>query len=151
MAQKEFFPTLLYRLLEDDKSRGYIEWSPAGDAFYIKDEANFEQFLSHAFNNSKYSTFYRQLNLYGFRRRRDNSLFYHPKFIKGKPHDVGTIRRKTKREKMLITGLTGKATNTNPPTAVRILCILLYEPLGNNTFPYFYSTRTDFLHSILHY
>ena len=61
-------------------------------------------YLHRFFSQTKYPSFQRQLNLYGFSRfahGRDKGAYYHPCFIRGKPSLVrGMIRRKIKGTKV---------------------------------------------------
>ena len=52
--------------------------------------------IRDALESSKYSSFLRQLNLYGFRRfsaGADKGSYYHPKFLRGLPWIATTIQR----------------------------------------------------------
>jgi len=80
-------------------------WSTSGDSFTVRDVESFErQVLPQYFNHSKFSSFTRQLNFYGFQKirldadlQRNNSSvrFYHENFQRGKPDLLQKISRTT--------------------------------------------------------
>jgi hypothetical protein len=67
---KPFFPYTLYMLLENAERDGYesiVSWRPCGKAFKVIKRAEFmNQVLPRYFNQTKYKSFVRQLNLWGF-------------------------------------------------------------------------------------
>jgi hypothetical protein len=76
-APKEQFPTKLHTMLEFADARcqclGYssnvVAWLPHGYAFRIFDEDRFmEEVVPMFFKQTKIRSFYRQLNLWGFKR-----------------------------------------------------------------------------------
>lgn len=82
-------------------------WSPSGDTFIIKNPTEFAaDVIPRYFKHSKFSSFVRQLNFYGFRKLKvdDPNLppeektwweFQHEKFLRGHKHLLTDIRRKT--------------------------------------------------------
>lgn len=83
------FPQRLFDLLEyidvrkTELSR-IISWHPNGKAFQVHDREAFEkQIQPKMFNQSKYGSFNRQLNLWGFERiphQRAGACYFHPLF-----------------------------------------------------------------------
>jgi len=70
---KEFqFPTKLYEMLEIVDSLGLshtVSWLPHGRSFQVKDPAQFmDLVVPQFFKATKYRSFQRQLNLWGFQR-----------------------------------------------------------------------------------
>ena len=90
------FPQRLFDLLEDIDVRkpeflNIISWHPNGRCFQIHNRKTFEKLIQQKyFNQSKYASFRRQLNLWGFERIPDRSAeekeflfggsFFHPLF-----------------------------------------------------------------------
>jgi len=80
-------------------------WSNGGIAFTIQDQTRFEtEVLPKYFNHSKFSSFIRQLNFYGFTKCRGEAdlqthtpavRFAHEFFQKGKPELLNKITRST--------------------------------------------------------
>ncbi|CAK4072998.1 unnamed protein product [Aphanomyces euteiches] len=85
-------------------------WCQGGAAFEIKNPKEFARvMLPQYFKHSKFSSFVRQLNFYGFQKCKKEVLlvahetdesrraltFYHQYFIQHKPHLMHKIRRKT--------------------------------------------------------
>lgn len=86
------FPIQLHAMLENIEREGYghvISWQPHGRCFVIH---NKKEFISHVMpvfmRQSKFPSFRRQLNLYGFQRITagpDRGGYYHELFLRGKP------------------------------------------------------------------
>jgi len=94
------FPLKLYMVLDEAGKKGkgnVITWLPHGRAFYIRNNDLFaRQILPEYFKNCKISSFYRQLNLYGFVRLTagfDTGAYYHEYFLRGKPFLTRNIVR----------------------------------------------------------
>ncbi|KAL3791186.1 hypothetical protein ACHAWO_013617 [Cyclotella atomus] len=116
------FPYKLYQLLEtlcsvtslsnsrlssDEAAAASIAWLPHGRAFIIRDQAVFaSKVLPVHFENIKYRSFLRQLNLWGFQRTCQHCVpygrihmgpdlggWYHHHFLRGKPSDLVLIKR----------------------------------------------------------
>eukprot|EP01038_Epipyxis_sp_PR26KG_P011985 gene11985-16043_t len=76
-------------------------WSEKGDTVIIKDVKLFsEQIIPTAYKHNNFSSFVRQLNFYGFRKIKSESLqhaswweFRHPQFLKGQPNLLSEIKR----------------------------------------------------------
>jgi hypothetical protein len=63
------FPFRLHRLLEDAPALGFdaiVSWMPSGKAFKVHNTKLFEkEIMNRFFNQTRYKSFLRQLNLYG--------------------------------------------------------------------------------------
>ena len=64
------FPFKLYEMLEDVEKEGdttLVSWRPHGKAFTVHKPDEFvEAIMPYYFNQTRYKSFQRQLNLYGF-------------------------------------------------------------------------------------
>ena len=94
------FPVKIMILIEECGRQGktdIVAWNSNGRAFKVWDHDRFEnEILPLYLESSKYSSFLRQLNLYGFRRfsaGADKGSYYHPKFLRGLPWIATTIQR----------------------------------------------------------
>jgi hypothetical protein len=90
------FPQKLFMLLEKE-SPEIISWIPNGKGFRINNIDEFQSsIIPKYFKHTKFTSFQRQLNLYGFRRvtrGEDQGAYFHPKFIYGRSDYVYEIRR----------------------------------------------------------
>jgi hypothetical protein len=98
--KKEAFPGKLYRLLADVESRGnshIISFTPNGKAFKIHNpEAFMKDVAPHYFDQTHFTSFVRQLNLYGFDRvshGHERGAFIHPNFLRGRELLASRIQR----------------------------------------------------------
>jgi hypothetical protein len=94
------FPTKLHRMLdvlEATDATDAVSWLPHGRAFLVYKQDLFVNEIMHAyFRQTKYSSFQRQLHMYGFRRitqGRDKGAYYHEHFLRGMPHLCEKIGR----------------------------------------------------------
>ncbi|UZJ55802.1 hypothetical protein CBS101457_005122 [Exobasidium rhododendri] len=97
----------LFRMVSDAEYQHLISWNASGTSVVV---TNFDEFakevLGKHFKHSNFSSFIRQLNMYGFykvnktprghRHAVDTQIweFSHPKFIRGHPEMLDDIRRK---------------------------------------------------------
>jgi len=103
------FPTRLHEMLtECDKGEfsSVVSWCPHGRAFLVHAVEKFmREVLPKFFNYSKFTSFQRQLNSYGFRRfakGADKGAYYHELFIRGRALDSGSfLRVKSKNDSKL--------------------------------------------------
>jgi hypothetical protein len=90
------FPQKLFALLAKEPP-SIVTWIPTGNAFRILDGEKFQQeVIPKYFKHTKFASFQRQLNLYGFRRVTKGDAqgaYVHPKFQAEKPELVAEIRR----------------------------------------------------------
>jgi hypothetical protein len=86
------FPWKLHEMLDQvnkDGDDSIVSWLPDGGAFKVHQPDIFtEQIMKDHFNQTKYKSFQRQLNLWGFERNTKESIergsYYHPLFIRGR-------------------------------------------------------------------
>mmetsp|Transcript_10682 Transcript_10682/g.23638 ORF Transcript_10682/g.23638 Transcript_10682/m.23638 type:complete len:221 (-) Transcript_10682:49-711(-) len=95
------FPRKLYDMLEAESKDDIVHWSSSGRAFRIADVSRFsKEVLSKYFKTSKFSSFQRNLNLYGFTKIRkgpDIDMYSHPGgFIRGEEDGLSQLRKRTK-------------------------------------------------------
>lgn len=130
------FPAKLWRLVNNPANRS-IFWDSQGEAIVINRQLFEREILSpgpsssdhvDAFKTKNFSSFVRQLNLYGFRKvdpaSRDNSLpsehcstYYHfsnPNFKRNNPGLVTTLRRLTVENKAKLQA--GLKVSCRPPS-----------------------------------
>lgn len=132
------FARRLYEMLQSeaklasaspDKS-AYISWSESGFAFRILDVDGFTtSVLPKYFRTKKFSSFQRNLNLYGFskvRRGPDTDMYAHQSFIRGKPELLLNLRKcsSASRRKMSTSSSSSDScdSSTSTPTHRAITC-----------------------------
>ncbi|KAI6661475.1 Heat shock factor protein 1-like isoform X2 [Oopsacas minuta] len=97
----------LWKVLEAEEYAQFISWSKNGNSFIIYDQNQFSQVvLPNFFKHSHFTSFVRQLNMYGFRKLtnmtytsntpgQESMEFHHPHFIKGHPSMLEYVKRKS--------------------------------------------------------
>ena len=99
--KKAEFPFKVHKML-DEADPDIVTWLPHGRAFRVNDTESFVETVlpEYGFKQSKITSFYRQLNLYGFSRiikGRDAGGYFHECFLRGKPALIkGMVRVKVK-------------------------------------------------------
>lgn len=101
------FPTKLHRMLQDAKREGFehiVSWIHGGTAFKVHDVTEFmTKIMPIYFDQSKFESFRRQLNLYGFTRvtrGASRGMYYHQDFVQNDVSLCQNINRpKTVRNK----------------------------------------------------
>lgn len=87
------FPWRLHEMLdlvEEEGLEEIVSFLPDGRSFKVHDPARFEQgLMRRCFNQTRYKSFQRQLNLWGFERKNDpifkiKGTYSHPWFIRGR-------------------------------------------------------------------
>jgi len=100
---RKTFPSKLYEILSSpDADASIISWLPHGMAWKVHDSERFEkEIIPKHFKQTKFSSFTRQVNGWGFKRickGEDKGGFYHTLFIKDKPELMRQIRRVKKAD-----------------------------------------------------
>jgi len=128
---KEFqFPWKLYEMLQRADERNFsdvVSWMP-GLCFKVHDVGSFVKLvMPYFFKQTKYKSFQRQLNLYGFTRvdfGHSKGGYRHPQFIKGKKHLLTSIVRikirgngRTRSEKVSIINQVCDSSCVNNPNS----------------------------------
>ena len=92
------FVNKLMNLLDDDPDAGIITWLPHGRSFIVHDKYRFvKEIMPMYFNSTRYKSFQRQLNMWGFQRISgpvDTGAYYHQLFLRGIPALSFLIQRK---------------------------------------------------------
>ncbi len=95
------FPSKLYDMLneiEKENKTHIVSWQPHGRCFVVHDQKLFiQEVMPKYFQQKKYASFQRQLNLYGFSRLTkgcDKGGYYHELFLRGKRFLIPSIPRK---------------------------------------------------------
>ncbi|CAN0319265.1 unnamed protein product, partial [Hapterophycus canaliculatus] len=77
------------------ESTDIVMWTSTGTAFGIRDMTSFRQdVLTCYFKHNKFSSFQRQLNLYGFRKvvkGRESGCYMHPSFLRDSPEKLTEV------------------------------------------------------------
>ncbi|KAI9018439.1 HSF-type DNA-binding-domain-containing protein [Hyaloraphidium curvatum] len=98
----------LYSMVSDPTYQHYISWSAAGSSFVVCNVLEFsKEVLPKHYKHNNFSSFVRQLNMYGFAKVNKSSRgsktqaenqvweFSHPKFHRDHPNLLDDIRRKS--------------------------------------------------------
>ncbi|CAJ1953720.1 unnamed protein product [Cylindrotheca closterium] len=102
------FPWKLHEMLDDmaeNNDNAVVCWQPHGRAFMVHSTKEFvNRIMPNYFNQTKYASFQRQLNLYGFSRLshgKDKGAYFHPCFVRGQRNLCrNMIRQKIKGTKV---------------------------------------------------
>lgn len=91
------FPAKMHAILSRADLQDIIAWMPHGRSWQVLKPREFEvSVVPTFFSHSKYSSFVRQANGWGFKRISqgpDRGSYYHPKFLRGLPHLCKTLKR----------------------------------------------------------
>lgn len=94
------FPVKLYVMLNEAEKKGFhhiISWMPDGEAFRIHDPEGLTQILGMFYKLTKFKSFLRQLQNYGFQRvlkGYGKGICKHEMFSRAKPAQAGHIKRR---------------------------------------------------------
>ena len=89
------FPRKLHKMLNEAELNGeehIVSWLPCGTAFRVHKREEFvNTIMKRHFNQSKFKSFQRQLNLWSFQQRTEGlpsekGCYSHPNFVGGKPN-----------------------------------------------------------------
>ena len=91
------FPGTLHVLLSQPSTGTSICWLPHGRAFIVKNSSKLEsEVLPRYFKQTKFKSFIRQLNKWGFKRLNrkgsDEGAYYHELFLRGMPWLITSMR-----------------------------------------------------------
>ncbi|KAJ9061798.1 hypothetical protein DSO57_1017040 [Entomophthora muscae] len=100
------FISNLYQLLNSETYPTTITWNKDSPGFTIHDAKAFEEIVCRHFRNASAKSFYRQLQIYGFKRTSDrrrtrrttqtyDASFHHNHFNPNRPDELVLIRRET--------------------------------------------------------
>jgi hypothetical protein len=94
------FPWKLHRILDDADAKGFsdiVSWVPSENGFKVHKTKDFdEEIMPKYFDKTKYKSFQRQLNMWGFDRVGFGTFkgaYLHPHFIRGKPEQCHFMER----------------------------------------------------------
>eukprot|EP00984_Skeletonema_dohrnii_P024394 scaffold13505_cov81-Skeletonema_dohrnii-CCMP3373.AAC.4 len=95
--QQQTFPFKLYNMLEyacDSEFSSSVSWTADGSAFIVHDqEVMMDNLAPMFFNQTKFRSFTRQLNIWGFVRTVILDGWRHNNFLRGRPHLLNEIER----------------------------------------------------------
>lgn len=96
------FPMKLFQILSKESNESIISWMRHGRAWIVHDTDKFEkELIPKYFKLTKFSSFTRQVNGWGFRRitkGMDKGGFYHELFLRGRSDMCAKMRRLKKKE-----------------------------------------------------
>ena len=98
------FPMKLYDILCNPDFHHAIAWMPHGRSWKVLNKDYFmEEICPQYFAQTRYESFVRQVNGWGFKRMRregpDRSSYYHEHFLRGYPNMIDHMRRPAPGEK----------------------------------------------------
>lgn len=121
----ETFPMKLIDMLSKEYASECITWLPHGRSFRVDDTDLFmAKYSPRIFKATKYRSFVRQLNIWGFKRITcgvDMNSYYHPMFLRGKPNLAMKMTRKK--------GKLGCKPRPNPDEEPDFLLLSMLRPL----------------------
>jgi len=132
------FPMKLYKMLQDSPEKGWediVSWAPDGLSFHVHDADRFmTDVLPAYFNQTKFKSFQRQLNFYGFHRNVKFFAYSHRYLIRGNQEMCKKIIRTVGQDKPLQkeSSSTSSSPSTSPSSPRKTLTqqgLDLHQPL----------------------
>lgn len=128
------FPMKLHTMLDDAEKLGFQDvvcWQKGGNSFKVLLSERFSAtIMRDYFNQTKYKSFQRQLNIYGFRRIHlglNKGGYTHRHFIQGSTELSNLVLRKLAHQKLHGTTMTQKLPEIVPVSVVASYrALLLY-------------------------
>ena len=104
VTENNNFPMKLYDMLSNPDNHHAISWMPHGRAWKVRQKDLFMRTICPKyFSQTKFESFIRQANGWGFRRIRqegpDRNAYYHELFLRGEPDLIKDIKRPLPGEK----------------------------------------------------
>ena len=126
------FPWMLHRMLEDAEQQGFqdvVSWLPGDESFIVHDQDRFMGTIAKSyFSQTRYKSFQRQLNIYGFSRITtagpDKGGYTHEFLVRGEPEQCRFMVR-TKIKGM------GRTTKLSSLTKLPTRAAASYRVLGS--------------------
>jgi hypothetical protein len=150
------FPLKLYQMLEDVAQTGkedIVGWAPDGLSFRVHDTEPFmKEVLPLYFNQTKYKSFQRQLNFYGFTRIIEGPLqlqgsYSNKFFIRGKREVCKNVTRQTNKTNNQRLQQTSSHFDDSPslsPAHSRAMISIAEEPLQQTSLREFQQSLMSF-------
>jgi hypothetical protein len=116
------FPWRLHEMLDAAETEGFesiVSWLPDGRSFRVHDPVVFvDKVMKKFFNQNKYKSFQRQLNIWGFVRILDGPMkggYIHEHLVQNQPEMCAMMKRqKIKGSAAVVTAVTAKSTPVYP-------------------------------------
>uniref|UniRef100_A0A7S2PFK8 HSF-type DNA-binding domain-containing protein n=1 Tax=Skeletonema marinoi TaxID=267567 RepID=A0A7S2PFK8_9STRA len=129
--QQQTFPFKLYNMLEyacDSEFGSCISWTADGSEFIIHDkEAMMDNLAPMFFNQTKFRSFTRQLNIWGFVRTDTLDGWRHNNFLRGRPHLLNEIERTQVKSTVKAEALAQQALNLNAADSAKNVAVAANE------------------------
>jgi len=129
--QQQTFPFKLYNMLEyacDSEFGSCISWTADGSEFIIHDkEAMMDNLAPMFFNQTKFRSFTRQLNIWGFVRTDTLDGWRHNNFLRGRPHLLNEIERTQVKSTAKAEALAQQALNLNAADSAKNVAVAANE------------------------
>ena len=150
------FPWKLHDMLHEcsnDQRMAVVSWLPHGKAFKVHKVSEFvRNILPRYFNQTKYKSFQRQLNLWGFvritQRGADSGAYSHKDFLRDKPELCLFLARQRGNKKDLLKPMDSKTKSKKSEVSISeessirpVPCILSLEKVSGVPFE---SQRNEF-------
>jgi len=149
ISVQQSFPYKLMRALNQENVEEVITWKSHGRAFIVNDKKKFVETVLNAVSEmTQFTSFTRQLNLWGFKRitrGKDAGCYYHELFLRGQPHLIIFMYRqeiKGTRTRLLC----------NPKDEPNFYDMPALKPVAshNDTASFVFNENTAFNHSSNH-